>query len=575
MADYNVTDDNCGGGSPRFQIQVDTNGDNVSDGNVHVAIGPSPSFTGCAAGWQSTGNIIGDTDAGRYDYGQFGGSAFTTYAGAPANVLAGTVRNISIVVDGSWSAAASGGDSEQTVLVDNVVINNATYDFTPAPAPTVDVTIIKYVDGVHATEANADSQTFPMQATYDFTNDQFPGGIQGTDPFDIGPTGNNTPEAYEAKTLDFYQGADYGMYERMDTEVVGATCEDGKPFALQGYKVGDTLVDAQNAAASPTAPSFTDMQSDKYVIVMNETCVAPTPDVTVTISKFIDGAMATAVSADNSAFPMEATWNATNIGAGAGAYDLDADGFNGDPTPYQAITAMMTSGADYSTNEVVGGPVVGATCADGKPYALAGYSVGDSFAAAQAAPTTAESPAFTNITTDKYVIVRNVTCDEEPPAPITNACDTPNVAPQGYTLRKGTSKSDSVRLAPNTMFVGKGGADSVTGGPGNYIVCLGSGADSVSLGAGQSVVDAGNGANSITLGNGSGHYVKTGSANDVITTGNGDDTIKAGGGNNSVTTRAGDDNITTGGGNDTVNAGAGTDTCALGGGNNNPTSCEL
>lgn len=464
--------------------------------------------------------------------------------------------------------------------LDKVVVDMAevtTYDFEAAPTPTVDVTIIKYVDGAHATEANADSATFPMQATYDFTNDQFPGGIAGSDPYDIGPTGNNTPEAYEAKTLDFYQGADYSMYERMDTAVVGATCQDGKPFALEGYKIGDTLVDAQNAVVSPTAPSFTDMQADKYVIVSNVKCVAPTPDVKVTINKFIDGAMATAGTANNSAFPMTATWNATNIGPGNGAYDLDADGFNGDPTPYQAITSMMTSGADYSTSETTGGSVVGATCQDGKPFALAGYSWGDSFAAAQAAATTTQAPALTNITTDKYVIVRNIKCVQQPPAPQlpTNACATPGVAPQGYTLRNGTSKSDSVTLAPNTMFVGKGGADSVTAGPGNYIVCLGSAADSVSLGAGQSVVDGGGGSNSITLGNGTGHYVKTGSANDVITTGNGNDTINAGGGNNSITTRAGDDNITTGGGNDTVNAGADTDTCSLGGGNNNPTGCEL
>jgi len=312
-------------------------------------------------------------------------------------------------------------------------------------------------------------------------------------------------------------------------------------------------------------------------VSLTSSTIAPAPDVTVTINKFIDGAMATAVSADNSAFPMEATWNATNIGAGSGNFDLDADGFNGDPTPYQAITSMMTSGADYSTNEVTGGSVVGATCADGKPYALAGYSSGDSFAAAQSAATSTTAPAFTNITTDKYIIVRNVTCDEEPPVdpvPPANACSTPNVAPQGYTLQKGTAKSDNVTLAPNTMFVGKGGNDRVMGGDGSYIVCTAGGNDYITLGNGNSVVNTAGGNDLVELGNGT-MNVMTGAGNDQITTGSGNDTINAGAGNNLIKSNDGDDTIKSGAGNDSANGGAGTDTCQLGGGNNNKVSCEL
>ncbi len=131
--DYNVTNDNCGGGSPRMSLGVDTNSDNVADGYVHIAIGPSPSFTGCAAGWKSTGNLIGNADAGRFDYSQFGGSTFTTYSGAPVSVTSGNVVEAFIVVDGSWSAAATGGDSEQTILVDNVTVNSDVTTFDPEP----------------------------------------------------------------------------------------------------------------------------------------------------------------------------------------------------------------------------------------------------------------------------------------------------------------------------------------------------------------------------------------------------------------------------------------------------------
>lgn len=129
--DFNVTDDNCGGGSPRVQIRVDTTGDGISDGSVRVALGPSPSFTGCSAGWQSTGNLIGNADAGRYDYSVFGGSPFTTYSNAPAVVLAGQVVGVFVVVDGSWSVAATGGDGEQTTLIDNITVNSDITTFDP------------------------------------------------------------------------------------------------------------------------------------------------------------------------------------------------------------------------------------------------------------------------------------------------------------------------------------------------------------------------------------------------------------------------------------------------------------
>lgn len=129
--DFNVTDDGCGGGSPRVQIRIDTTGDGVSDGSVRVVLGPSPSFNACAPGWQSSGNLIGNSDAGRYDYSVFGGSPFTTYANAPAAVANGDVVGVFIVVDGSWHADASGGDAEQTVLIDNINTNGHLTTFDP------------------------------------------------------------------------------------------------------------------------------------------------------------------------------------------------------------------------------------------------------------------------------------------------------------------------------------------------------------------------------------------------------------------------------------------------------------
>lgn len=172
----------------------------------------------------------------------------------------------------------------------------------------VDVTIIKYVDGAHATTVNANSAIFPFTATYNASNIG-----AGSDPFSIGPVGNNTPNAYEAMTIPLASGADYKAEENTSgNDVVGATCADGKPFALQGYSSGNTLAEAQGATVGTTAPAFTGLTSDKYVITHNVTC-AP-EDVTVTIVKNIDGVHATAGNANNTSFPMQSSWDDANNG---------------------------------------------------------------------------------------------------------------------------------------------------------------------------------------------------------------------------------------------------------------------
>lgn len=162
--------------------------------------------------------------------------------------------------------------------------------------------------------------------------------------------------------------------------------------------------------------------------------------VKVTIDKFIDGAQATATTANNSAFPMSATWNATNIGAGTGSYDLDADGFNGNPTPYQAITADMTVGADYSTYEVTGGSVVGADCTTGQPYALVGYKSGDDLTSAEAATLSTTTPSFTNLTSDKVILVLNKMCLPTPV--ITTPANNTFTTTAGQTLVDWTDVTD-------------------------------------------------------------------------------------------------------------------------------------
>jgi hypothetical protein len=116
--EFNVTDDGCGGGSPRFQV-------NVGGKNVFVYLGPSPSFTGCTPNtWTASGNLVGTSDPCRVDTSQYvPGTQCSTWAAAVALLGPQPVTGIQLVTDAGWFFT----DQEQTVLVRNVTINGKTY----------------------------------------------------------------------------------------------------------------------------------------------------------------------------------------------------------------------------------------------------------------------------------------------------------------------------------------------------------------------------------------------------------------------------------------------------------------
>ena len=128
-AEFDVTDDDCKAGSPRFQIRVQTP---AGEKNVFVYLGPTPSFTGCSQNtWIASGNLIDSTD-GRFDTSQVqAGSQVSTYAQALALVGSYTVTGISLVVDSGWAFE----DKEQTVRVRNVKVNTSTFLTPTEPAP--------------------------------------------------------------------------------------------------------------------------------------------------------------------------------------------------------------------------------------------------------------------------------------------------------------------------------------------------------------------------------------------------------------------------------------------------------
>jgi hypothetical protein len=81
---YFVSPKTCGLGSPRIQLAIDLDGDGISDGNAHGHIGPSPAFTACQQNQWVTEDLTisaleSPVQSVRWDIGQLGGSAFTTW----------------------------------------------------------------------------------------------------------------------------------------------------------------------------------------------------------------------------------------------------------------------------------------------------------------------------------------------------------------------------------------------------------------------------------------------------------------------------------------------------------------
>ncbi|MGH3065900.1 MAG: hypothetical protein ACRDOF_06300, partial [Gaiellaceae bacterium] len=123
--EYRLTENSCGGGSPRFQI-------NVGGKNVFVYLGPSPSFTGCAQStWLPSGNLVGTSDACRVDTSQLApGTQCSTWAAAVALLGSQAVTGIQLVVDSGWFFA----EKEHEALVRNVTINGTNHITPQTPS---------------------------------------------------------------------------------------------------------------------------------------------------------------------------------------------------------------------------------------------------------------------------------------------------------------------------------------------------------------------------------------------------------------------------------------------------------
>ncbi|TMA97789.1 MAG: hypothetical protein E6J70_15065 [Deltaproteobacteria bacterium] len=110
----------CGGGSPRIQLAVDTDGDGSPNGNAFGYLGSGPFGTGCAAPGRWTHENFTD-NVPRWDLSQFGGGMTMTWSTVEAFFAAQPheqVLNGVLVEDAcSFVAANCGGTFYDTVQI--------------------------------------------------------------------------------------------------------------------------------------------------------------------------------------------------------------------------------------------------------------------------------------------------------------------------------------------------------------------------------------------------------------------------------------------------------------------------
>ena len=168
------------------------------------------------------------------------------------------------------------GTADPANLGKGFLFDNFAYNSGPIPIPpptTVTVTIDKFIDGMRATTTTASSAAFPMTATWNAANIG-----SGTGSYTLSPSGYNSPNPYEAVTAAMTAGASYTTSEVTGGSVVGADCSAGKPYMLAGYSTGATLAAAASGTVTATAPSFTNLTADQFIVVHNRPCLpAPIP----------------------------------------------------------------------------------------------------------------------------------------------------------------------------------------------------------------------------------------------------------------------------------------------------------
>jgi hypothetical protein len=122
--DYMFTQGSCGGGAPRFQVNVTTPS---GTGSIFIYLGPPPNYTGCPQNvWLNSGNLVSPSSL--VDASQIGGTFYESWAAVQAAYGSYPITGIQVVTDASFFAGT------QTAQFDNVMINTDTFTFESSDA---------------------------------------------------------------------------------------------------------------------------------------------------------------------------------------------------------------------------------------------------------------------------------------------------------------------------------------------------------------------------------------------------------------------------------------------------------
>src|SRR5581483_8694372 len=127
-----------------------------------------------------------------------------------------------------------------------------------AQPASINVTIVKYVDGQPATAQNVNNATFSMHVKY----------TGGEGDYLLGPTGVNTASPYQIMESLPSGTNNFDAYENI-YGAVGPSCASKLPYVLSGYTMGSSLAAAASSVPTTTSPSLATLTSDMFVIVWN------------------------------------------------------------------------------------------------------------------------------------------------------------------------------------------------------------------------------------------------------------------------------------------------------------------
>jgi hypothetical protein len=174
----------------------------------------------------------------------------------------------------------SGNVSVVASTTKNCIITNTFATSTPTSTPTsVKVHIIKYLDGVVANASSSSGYLFPVAATSASPN--INAGATTTSTFTLGNNSGGSANLYGADSASLESPAYYTAAEVTGSSSnvlpIGAQCAIGK-YRLLGYSTSPNgFAAAATATVLTTAPVFSALTSDQYLVVWNEKCATTPP----------------------------------------------------------------------------------------------------------------------------------------------------------------------------------------------------------------------------------------------------------------------------------------------------------